>query len=120
MKAPPFLMSVVLVGVTLVGVVHVSRFITMVFVGVALVRIVFMVLGVVFVGVALVGVVHVSRFVTVVFVGVALVPAVISHQIAPFEKVASKKVPDLCRNSFGDTGHQPDQNLRHHSTDAGI
>ncbi len=67
---------VVLVGVTLVLVMHVAGLVAVVLVGVALVVGVVVGLGVVLVGIALVLVMHVARFVAVVFVGIALVDGV--------------------------------------------
>ena len=73
------LVSVVFVVVALVRIVHVPRLIAVVFVVVALVL---GMLTVVFVVVALVRIVHVPRLIAVVFVGVALVLVVfVGHML---------------------------------------
>ena len=72
-------MSVVFVGVALVRVMHVPGLIAVVFVIVALML---GVLGVMFVGVALVLVMHVPGLIAVVFVGIALVLVVfVGHML---------------------------------------
>ena len=71
--------GMVLVSVTLMDVMDVPRFVTMVFMGVALMNIVVVRFRVMLVAITLVDIVDVPRFVTMVFVAVALVNVVGLH-----------------------------------------
>ena len=71
----------VLVTVTLVRVVHVPGLISMMLMGITLVSMVLMLVCVVLVIVALVRVVHVPRLISVVFVTVTLVCIVAAHPV---------------------------------------
>ena len=68
-----------LVGITFVRIVHMSRFITVMLVTVTLVIVVGMLLGMVLVVVTFVRIVHMSRFITVMLVVVTLVRIVCVH-----------------------------------------
>ena len=86
-------MFVVLVPVALVNVVDMAGLIAVVFVGIALVRVVIVDLGVVLVGIALVGVVNVARLFPMMFVSVALVDIVFLHWLSLPDNIFGRASP---------------------------